>query len=829
MRALIDWLRIFSLREALASRGRAPVVVAVIAVSAALLVAVLGLIGSIDTSIKRFADGVAGNAQLEVTGIGDGGFTEAVLPDIERAPGVSVAVPMVQASVISDAGQLILFGADARSTQLNNALRDAITSRLEALAATADGVLAGPGVGVKKGDRLVVGAGTVTIVDVLGQAQYGRVNGGNYLLSPLRLAQQLSGRGRQLDRISIIPDPGADIGSIRSTITDAVAGRALVAEPQARAAQEGMGVNLVRFVAFSAAGFALVISGFLIFTATGMAIATRRPHLSMMRAIGARRAPMVAGLVGEAALYGLIGGSIGSAIGVVIGRAAIGGLPAAFMQTVNVKIEYHSPVWSIPVGIVVAVVASAAATALAARQVYKVSPIEALAPVGGPAADTVPHWMRYAAAGTAVVMAAVAFAIAMTNLGLISDISISIMFGAVLALGFAFGPALVALCGVVARCFGAAGTVAASAIARAPQRVWATMMTATIAVVATLAINGAGTNAVDSARQSFASMGQTDIWVSSSEPGLFPTGPLLPPMLRNQIADTPGVSHVGESQAGYATMNGSKVMMFGLAADAPSPLMVGLTNDERRKVLSGDGVVLSRDLAQRLNARTSDDLELQTAQGPKPVRVVAVVPFFSGLTGTLGLAIDRMRNWFNRPGDTALQIVAAPGVDHATLIQTIRGIAPAGVSVYSGQEAISGIGRTLQQAFELNNVSWMILVVISALALLNMLMLSVMERRRELGVLRAIGSSRRFTLSTILVEGLSIGVIGGLFGVAFGLVEQYVADFASTQVWSVDVAFRLVPTACLLALGAIGVCVLGSALPAMRAARANIVEAVSND
>ena len=342
MRVLIDWLRVFSLREALAARGRAPVVVAVIAVSAALLVAVLGLIGSIDTSIKRLADGTAGNAQLEVTGIGDGGFTEAVLPDIERAPGVSVAVPTVQASLISDAGQLMLFGADARSIQLNSALHDAITSRLEALTATPDGVLAGPGAGVKEGDRLVVGAGTVTIVGVLDQAEYGRLNGGDYLLSPLQLAQRLSGRGPQLDRIFIIPKSGADIASIRSTITDTVAGRALVAEPQARTAQEGVGVNLVRFVAFSAAGFALVISGFLIFTATGMSIAARRPHLSMMRAIGARREPLVAGLVGEVALYGLIGGIIGSAMGVVIGRAAIGGLPAVFMQTVNVKIEYHS-------------------------------------------------------------------------------------------------------------------------------------------------------------------------------------------------------------------------------------------------------------------------------------------------------------------------------------------------------------------------------------------------------------------------------------------------------------------------------------------------------
>lgn len=829
MRALIDWLRIFSLREAMAARGRAPAVVIVIAVSAALLVAVLGLIGSIDTSIKLLADGVAGNARLEVTGLGDGGFTDAVLGDVERVPGVSAAVPMVQTPVISDAGQVLLLGADPRSVRLNSVLYEAMSGRMPALAATPDGVLAGPRTGVKEGDRLSVGAGTVTIVGVLDKPEYGRINGGHYLLSPLPLAQRLSGRGQQLDGIYILPESGADIESIRSGLTNAVAGRALVAEPQARAAQAGMGVNLVRFVALSAGAFAFVISGFLIFTATGMAIAARRQHLSMMRAIGARREPLVAGLVGEVALFGLIGGAIGAAAGLEIGRAVIAGLPNAFMQTVTARIEYHSPVWAIPVGIAVSVVVSAAAAALAARQVYQVSPIEALAPVGVCATDIVPTWMRYVAAGASAVMAAVAFAIATTNLGLISDASISIMFGALLALGYALGPALVRLCGAVARQFGAAGTVAASAIARAPQRVWITMMTATIAVAATLAINGGGTNAVDSARQSFASLGDTDIWVSARQPGLFPTGPLLPPTLRAQVAAIPGVSHVSDSPAGYTIMNGSKVMIFGLTADAPNPLLTGLTDDVRRKVLAGEGVVLSRDLAQRLKARSGDIFDLQTGQGTKPVNVLAVVPFFSGLTGTVGLEIDRMRSWFNRPGETALQIVAAPGVDRAALIQTIRGIAPAGVYVYSGGEAVAGIGRTLQQAFDLNNYLWVIVVVISALALLNMLMLSIMERRRELGVLRAIGSSRRFALSTILVEGLSIGTVGGLLGILFGFVQQYVSDFASTQVWSVDVVFRPVPAALLLALGAIVVCAQGSVLPAVRAARVNIIEAVSND
>jgi|SRR5271166_1588176 len=829
MRVLIDWLRVFSLREALAARGRAPVVVAVIGVSAALLVAVLGIIGSIDTSIKRLADGVAGNARLEVTGIGDGGFTEAVLPDIERVPGVSVAVPMVQASVISDAGQVLLFGADASITGLNSVLREAISGRMHALTSTPDGVLAGPGANVKEGDRLNVGAGTVTVVGVLDQAKYGRLNGGHYLLSPLRLAQGLSGRGRQLDGIFIIPKSGADIGSIRSGVIDAVAGRALVTEHQVRAAQEGLGVNLVRFTALSAGGLAFIISGFLIFTATGMSIAARRQHLSMTRAIGARREPLVAGLVGEVALYGLIGGAVGAPAGIAIGRAVIGALPDAFMQTVSARIEYCLPVWAIPVGIAVSVVASAAAAALAARQVYKVSPIEALAPVGVCAADTVPLWVRYVAAGASVVMAAVAFAIATTNLGLTSDASISIMFGALLALGYALGPALVRLGGAVARRFGAAGTLAASAITRAPQRVWVTMMTATIAVAATLAINGGGTNAVDSARRSFDSLSHTDIWVSTSQPGLFATGPLLPPTLQTQVAAIPGVRHVSGSPAGYTIVNGSKVMLFGLTADAPNPLLTGLTDDVRRKVLAGEGVVLSRDLAQRLEARSGDAFDLQTGRGTKRVNVLAVVPFFSGLTGTVGLESDLMRSWFNRPGETALQIVAAPGVDRAALIRTVRAIAPAGAYVYSGDEAVAGVGRTLHQAFDLNNFLWVIVVVISALALLNMLTLSIMERRRELGVLRAIGSSRRFGLSTILVEGLSIGAVGGLLGIVFGLVEQYLSDFASTQVWSVDVAFRLVPAAFLLALGAIAVCVLGSVLPAVRAARVNIIEAVSND
>jgi len=829
MSALLDWLRVFSLREVATARGRAVASVAVIAVSCALLVAVLGLISSIDNSIARLAEAIAGNAALEISGIGDGGFPEAVQRDAERLPGVSVAVPLVQTFVATPFGPTLLLGADASSVRLNGALREEISTHITALRLTPDGVLAGPGMGAKTGDRITAGSGVVTIVGILDGPNDRRLNAGHYILGPLRLAQKLAGRGNNLDGVLIVPRAGADLATLRARITDAVAGRALVTEPQARSAEASTGVNLVRFVALSAGGFAFVVSGFLIYTAMSMSIAQRRIQLSLLRAMGARREPLVAGLLAEVAVYGMIGGVIGSVLGVFIGRAVIGGLPDAFMQTVTVRIEYFMPVWAIAAGNVASVFAAVAAAAVAARQVYRVTPIEALVPVGASIADVVPAWLRIAAALISVVLVAAAFYIATSHLGLMADSAISLLFGALIAFGFAIGPALIRVCSVVAGCFGAVGTVAASAISRAPRRVWATMMTVTIAVGATLAINGGSTNAIDSARGSFAPLGATDIWVSTRGPGLFPTGPLLPPKLRDRIVSIPGVMAVTDMQAGYATVDGIKVMVYGLTEDSADPLTQTVGADVRQQLLTSQGVVVSRDLARRLRVRVGDTLELQTVQGVKPVRVLASVPFFSGLTGTIGIELDQMRVWFNLPGQTALGVTAAPGTDLNGLIRAVEKAVPEGIYVYSGKAAVEGYERVLSQAFDLTDAIWIVVLLIATVALMNMLMMSIRERRRELGVLRAIGSNRRFALRSILVEGAAIGLVGGTLGLIFGTVEQYLSAFASSEVWSVDVYYRPVPLAFALGAGAVIFCIIGSIPPAVKAARANIVSAISNE
>ena len=105
----------------------------------------------------------------------------------------------------------------------------------------------------------------------------------------------------------------------------------------------GDGVKLMNYMALMGAGVALVVGAFLVYTTMTMAITQRRLVISMLRAIGGRRIMIVRDLLAEAVILGLIGGAIGSGIGIVMGRAAIGRLPPAITQGLEARVDYWLP------------------------------------------------------------------------------------------------------------------------------------------------------------------------------------------------------------------------------------------------------------------------------------------------------------------------------------------------------------------------------------------------------------------------------------------------------------------------------------------------------
>ena len=243
-----------------------------------------------------------------------------------------------------------------------------------------------------------------------------------------------------------------------------------------------------------------------------------------------------------------------------------------------------------------------------------------------------------------------------------------------------------------------------------------------------------------------------------------------------------------------------------------------------QQMLAGDGVVVSREIARDLGIRAGDELTLPTPTGERRVRVLEVVPYFS-LFG--GARLDEP--------DTNARVVRPARVDDSGRQAGARRGSRRGRGGDPGSAArrrrsCTRVKRQWPPSARgwsrprrlIDAMAW-IVVFVASIALLNTLMLSVLERRRELGVMRAMGASRRFVLRTVIAEAAGIGTVGAVIGAAFGAVNQYLTTSALTNVLSIDVVYAASVLAIVFACAAFALTLLGAIPPAVRAARLDIV------
>ncbi|MFB7875523.1 FtsX-like permease family protein [Nocardia sp. NPDC056064] len=824
-----DRLRLFNIGELFRHPGRTVLSTAVMAVSAALLVAVLSISGSVTGSVDRLTLGLAGDAALEVTGITDAGFEQSMLPAIAATPGVATAVPMLRATLGTGADRAMLIGADQTIAALGSDLAGPMAEYTSKLISTPKGVLVGAAMGYQEGDSIPIGWGTATVAAVLPAGTVDRLNSGHVVAAPLPLAQLLTDKVDKLDSVQIIAKPGTDIGKLRTALTEAVDGRAVVAEPSLRTAQAGGAIQIMRYSTLMSSAAALIVSAFLIYNAMSMAVAQRRPTLSLLRAIGGKRAPMVRDLLVEAALLGLIGGIIGSAIGVFMGRFSIDRLPAAIVQSVEARTEFLVPDYAIPAAIAACVLATVAAAGIAARQVYKVAPVEALAPVeaGDSAADS--RLLRWAALVGGLGLGALAIVLAALDLGRISLASISLSLTATVMLCFAATGPIVRAAAGIARWFGAPGALGATTLERAPRRVWATAMTVMIGVAAVVALGGASSNMVDSATQSFENLDDTDLYVSPSPAEQFPTGPVLPADLAAKVAAVPGVERVQPAQMAFATIGSGRVMLQGYQPRADESRLGAVTPDVIAKMARGEGVVITRDVARSMKLTAGDEITMPTPSGERTVPVLQVIPYFTAVSGVVMMSLDQMREWYQRPGETILSVQFAPGADPQAVQAAVRAAVPEAIHVDRGADMLAAISSSVEQGSAMSTMILWIVVLVATVALLNTLMLSVLERRRELGVLRAMGTNRKFLLRSVLAEAAGIGIVGAVIGLVIGAAVQYLATVAIGHAMTIDIVYQASPILVVYGVVALVLALLGSIPPAVRAARMPIIAALAVD
>jgi putative ABC transport system permease protein len=237
--------------------------------------------------------------------------------------------------------------------------------------------------------------------------------------------------------------------------------------------------------------------------------------------------------------------------------------------------------------------------------------------------------------------------------------------------------------------------------------------------------------------------------------------------------------------------------------------------------------VIAKKLAEDRHLRAGESIALRTVRGDVAMlRIIGVVDDKSHLTGDLVVSNAELGQAFAADKDAMVLVGTAAGVDHTAVQHTVQDLLKRQypqVKALSNQQFIDEFAGRVDRLLALIDALLALTVIVALFGIVNTLVLSITERTRELGMLRAIGTSRRQIRSMIRYEAMIMGLIGGILGIVLGtglayLVSRVIDDFTLT-----------IPIGSVLALLVLAAVagVLASVLPARRAARLDVLQALA--
>ncbi|MGQ0679786.1 MAG: FtsX-like permease family protein [Actinomycetota bacterium] len=835
---LLNLFKLLNLRRFVEHRARTALSVSGVSIGAALLVAVLGLLGSLTGSVEGFIQDLSGRADLEISAVTGEGLEETSFFGVEEAPGVQAAVPMIRSRALINREPVIFLGIDQRAEVLStDLLRQEEQQSVDRLA-SGPGILIGEGlaskIGAKQGSTVrVFATGADSQVPVLGvvTGEAGRFSDGMFALSSIPYAQRVLGKGPRLDSIFVVAKQGTGVEELSRQLGALMGSGAYVDSPSGRARQAQSSTASLRFGMLMGVAIAVTVGAFLVYNTMSMAALERRRELATIRALGGGRSKLLAMLLAEAALLGLIGAAFGAFVGSFLARTLVASIPDFYVTQVEVAIQVNMPGYAVPLALVIGVVSSVAAAWLPAAQAVTVAPAASMRPVG--VLESLEEIHRISPVPTALgtLLLVASFSGAVLGPGWLAFASMSGLVAGAIITTYGLTHPLASLTARLSSRFGVAGRLAASAVERSPRRAWATSV-AVVAGVGMIVTQASATENIDeSVERSVNSLGMVDLYVSAASGVSLATEVLLPPEWEAQLAALPGVENVGSNTFTFVNYEGQKVLVQGTSNSiGAEPVMAGITPAQRRQVEAGAGAVVSPRFTDLFGVEVGDTLALPTPSGERAIPVIASVPSFTWERGHVTVGRRNLQQWFGMEGVSDYQLSYGPDADAERVrAQVEQFVTDSPVPVYlsSGSEYLSVIEGTVNQVNALFDSMVGVVVGAAVLAIINALIISVIERRTELGIMRALGTSRRQLRSMVALEAGALGVVGGVIGVAFGLLAHRAAIVAVGHQGGmpVEYSFVIIPAMIAFPLGIL-MAVLGGLEPARRAGSISVVEAI---
>lgn len=706
--------------------------------------------------------------------------------------------------------------------------------------------------GLKLGDELrtIAVTGDFT-ARISGIASFRTTNpGATVVFFDDRTAQQkLLGGPDRYTEISVSAQPGVSDEQLKTEVgaalgagtTTGTATGTYKIQTKAEAAEENKSdlasfLDVMKYAMLGFAGVALLVGIFLIINTFSMLVAQRTREIGLMRALGSSRRQVNRSVLLEALLLGVIGSLLGIAAGVAlaIGLMKFMGAVGMKLATTDLTLKWTTPVIGLVLGVVVTVVAAY----LPARRAGKVSPMAALRDSGTPG-DSKAGRMR---AGIGVLLSLLGGAGLYLAAQSAKASEGSLFFGAGVVftlIGFVVvGPLLVAfvvkgISAVVLRVFGPVGRMAERNALRNPRRTGATGSALMIGLALVACLSVGASSMVASATDELDRSVGADFTVRSNN------GQPVLPQAQQALAKAEGIARVTHSKVVDAkvTAPGGTAERKALSATDPSYM-----EDLRRKTVAGDlaaayapgAISVGEDYAKQRKVKVGDALTVAFPGGKSAkLRIAAITSDDVNVDkGAIYLNITTAAGHIPAslmPQDMMLFAKAADGQADKAYASLKAAVAP--YPQYRVLNATDYKEDLRAQIDQLLNIVYGLLglaIVVAVLGVVNTLALSVVERTREIGLMRAIGLSRRQLRRMIRLESVVIALFGALLGLGLGLAW----GTAAQKLLALEgIAVLEIPWPTILTVFAASALVglLAALVPAFRAGRMNVLNAIATE
>jgi putative ABC transport system permease protein len=286
-----------------------------------------------------------------------------------------------------------------------------------------------------------------------------------------------------------------------------------------------------------------------------------------------------------------------------------------------------------------------------------------------------------------------------------------------------------------------------------------------------------------------------DFYVTASE-RFFSKAYRLPPEFATIVSEIPGVRWVEGFRGIHVEYKGKRPFLATLPLERTfrrleMPIVEGTRRDLVTKVPRGEGIAVSDNFARLFKVKLGDPVMLDTPSGPLTIPVASIVLDYSSDQGTIWM--DRsvyLANWKDEGLDT-IDILLTPDADRAAISQEIRrrlATKTDRLFVMTATQMKANIHRLLDQFFALSYIQLVIALFVAVLGITNTLVISVAERRRELGILKALGTERRQVATLIVLEALGISIVGSVVGYALG---SYLIGYAADAISAANTGWTL--------------------------------------